>query len=71
MTTEDSEKSRPTIPLVCRFAEVASAALGRFERDVPAIEERLPAVLATDAAGHALARQTRRTYFERETTDDE
>lgn len=71
MITERAANIRPTIPLVWRFAKATSAGSRPFERDFPTIEERLPAVLATDAAGHALLRQTRRTFVDRETTDDD
>jgi hypothetical protein len=71
MMIKDILNCSPPIPFVYRLAKMTSTALGPFEKDIPTIEEWLPAVLVTKAGGFASARQTRYTYVNRETTDDD
>ena len=71
MTTNGSAKNWPggKLPFVVRGLSRATVGQQSF-RDTPTTEEPLPPALETDQASHLLARETRITKVQQETTDD-
>ncbi|MBZ5551073.1 MAG: hypothetical protein LAO21_00020 [Acidobacteriia bacterium] len=71
MTTKGSAKNWPggKLPFVVRGLSRETAGQQAF-RDIPTTEEPLPPALETDQANHLLARYTRITKVQQETTDD-
>ena len=72
MITDKFAKPSGMVPFILRTVRLRIPADAMPGRDMPATEEPLPAALEINkVSGDALARQTRRTYVERETTDDD
>jgi hypothetical protein len=66
----DQDLKLSTIPFILHAAKLRERTGTAFSGGIPTSEEPLPAIVETGLPGYVLSRETRVTFIQRETTDD-